>query len=157
MTATNHALTGAIIGLSISNPIVAIPLAFASHFALDAIPHYRPLGSSHSDDEVIASKKFMPILSTDALLCLVLVAALFLSGTPNWLLAGLCAFAATSPDLAHITKVSAVVKGKPQPKPKDPLAKLHRKVQWFQEPVGIVVELVWAALAIWLIIFLAQR
>ena len=42
MTATNHALTGAIIGLVIGEPVLAIALAFASHFICDALP---PVGS----------------------------------------------------------------------------------------------------------------
>ena len=32
MRATNHALTGAIIGLTVQNPWVALPAAFLSHF-----------------------------------------------------------------------------------------------------------------------------
>jgi len=40
MTITNHVLAGAIIGLTVSNPVAAIVLAFASHFVLDALPHF---------------------------------------------------------------------------------------------------------------------
>src|SRR3954469_10611419 len=39
MVASNHALSGAIIGAVLPLPI-AIPLAFMSHFLLDALPHY---------------------------------------------------------------------------------------------------------------------
>jgi hypothetical protein len=31
---------GAIIALAISQPLIALPLAFVSHFVLDALPHY---------------------------------------------------------------------------------------------------------------------
>src|SRR5690242_2115662 len=44
MTATNHALSGAVIALAVKNPVLAIPLAFVSHFVLDLLPHYNPPG-----------------------------------------------------------------------------------------------------------------
>lgn len=40
MTATAHALVGAAIAKAIPNPAIAIPLAFASHFIMDAVPHW---------------------------------------------------------------------------------------------------------------------
>lgn len=40
MTATSHALIGTVIAAKIGNPALAIPLALASHFAMDLIPHW---------------------------------------------------------------------------------------------------------------------
>jgi len=40
MTATSHALIGTIIAVKVGNPVLAIPIAIASHIALDAIPHW---------------------------------------------------------------------------------------------------------------------
>ncbi len=40
MTATAHALVAGAIYRAIPNPAVAIPLAFASHFIMDAVPHW---------------------------------------------------------------------------------------------------------------------
>ncbi len=40
MTATSHAIIGTIIAAKIGNPALAIPIAIASHIALDAIPHW---------------------------------------------------------------------------------------------------------------------
>jgi len=40
MTATSHALIGTVIAAKISNPALAIPLALASHFVADMIPHW---------------------------------------------------------------------------------------------------------------------
>jgi len=40
MTATGHALIGTAIAVSISNPVVGIPLAIVSHIAADAFPHW---------------------------------------------------------------------------------------------------------------------
>lgn len=40
MTATGHALIGTVIAAKIGNPALAVPLALASHFAVDALPHW---------------------------------------------------------------------------------------------------------------------
>lgn len=40
MTATAHAVIGTVIAAKIGNPALAIPLALASHVALDMIPHW---------------------------------------------------------------------------------------------------------------------
>lgn len=40
MTATGHAIIGTVIAAKIGNPALAIPIAFASHFLADALPHW---------------------------------------------------------------------------------------------------------------------
>lgn len=40
MTATAHALIGTVIAAKISDPVIAAPLALASHFVADMIPHW---------------------------------------------------------------------------------------------------------------------
>ncbi|HUD04430.1 MAG TPA: hypothetical protein VMR59_00375 [Patescibacteria group bacterium] len=40
MTATGHALIGTIIAAKIGNPALAIPIAFASHYLADTVPHW---------------------------------------------------------------------------------------------------------------------
>lgn len=40
MTATAHSLVGAVIAAKIGNPALAIPIAFASNFLLDVVPHW---------------------------------------------------------------------------------------------------------------------
>lgn len=42
MTATGHAVIGAVIAAKIGNPYLAIPLALLSHIAADAFPHWDP-------------------------------------------------------------------------------------------------------------------
>jgi len=42
MTATAHAVIGTVIAASIPNPIIAIPLALASHLVADLFPHWDP-------------------------------------------------------------------------------------------------------------------
>lgn len=40
MTATAHALVGTVIAAKVGNPALAIPIALASHFLCDALPHW---------------------------------------------------------------------------------------------------------------------
>lgn len=40
MTATGHALIGTVIAAKVGNPALAIPIAVASHFLADALPHW---------------------------------------------------------------------------------------------------------------------
>jgi hypothetical protein len=37
---TNHVLSGAAIGAAVGEPLAALPLGVASHFGLDALPHW---------------------------------------------------------------------------------------------------------------------
>ena len=42
MLETPHVIVGAAIATKVVNPILSIPLAFASHFVLDEVPHWNP-------------------------------------------------------------------------------------------------------------------
>lgn len=42
MLETPHVALGAAIAVAIPNPVISIPLAFASHFLLDMTPHWNP-------------------------------------------------------------------------------------------------------------------
>ena len=138
MTATNHALTGAIVGLVVGEPGLAIPLAFVSHFVCDALPHF---GSQDTNEIRIASKGFRNYLIVDASLCIILVIALAITQPKNWLLAAICAFLAASPDFGWINKFRQARSGKKW----HPsfFSKFAGGIQWFQRPIGAVVEVVW--------------
>lgn len=40
MTGFNHTLAGTVIALTIREPLLIAPIAFLSHFAMDALPHF---------------------------------------------------------------------------------------------------------------------
>src|SRR3989304_7989350 len=44
MLLTPHTAVGIALGAAIPNPIISVPLAFISHFALDMVPHWDDLG-----------------------------------------------------------------------------------------------------------------
>lgn len=59
MTATSHALIGAVIAAKIPNPYIAIPLAVLSHIAADIFPHWD--SGTHGDKK---TKKRLRIEAT---------------------------------------------------------------------------------------------
>jgi hypothetical protein len=151
MTATNHALTGAIIGLTIGNPLIAIPLAIASHFVMDAIPHF---GTEGDVPSFLRKNSFLLLLVGDAALCGLLVLLLVLLRPENWLLASFCAFFATSPDLLWINqylKARAHKEWKP-----GLIARFSIWTQWFQRPIGSLVEITWFVCSSILLMSLAR-
>ncbi len=135
MRAINHALTGAVIGLTISEPIFAIALSVGSHYVLDVIPHFGVHKNDHLKDW------FRYVLYVDAALCFGLVILLMIVKPKNWLLAIVCAFAAAAPDLLSINKFIKGRQGKPWKA--GPYVRFASKIQWFERPNGIYVEAVW--------------
>jgi hypothetical protein len=140
MTATNHALTGAIIGAIVANPWLALVLALTSHFALDAIPHF---GVGKGSNAFIKSRRFAVILVIDTALCAVLVASLAIAHPHLWWFMAICAFVATSPDLASINRWRHARQGKLDEWKPSLYVRFASKIQWFERPIGGVVEAVW--------------
>lgn len=140
MIAANHALTGAAIGLAVQQPLLAVPLAVASHFVLDALPHFS------SQRMPTSSRAFLYYLAADAGICGAIVLTLAILQPQFWLLACICAFAAASPDFMWAKEFLSAQNGQ-KPKPRtNLLMKLHSKVQWYQKEPGIIVEIIWAGL-----------
>ena len=153
MRAINHAVTGAVIGLTVTAPVAAIPLAFLSHYALDALPHY-----DDREKYPIGSDGFFVILIIDSMLCLALVALLFALNPNNWLLPSLCAFMATSPDLMWVPKFlyARKTKSNEEPDHKNPFLRFHSKIQKNTGPKGISIELIWLLAGIYIIFLISN-
>jgi hypothetical protein len=142
MTAINHAVTGAVIGLAVHSPWLAVPAAFLSHFVLDAVPHYDPPGKTHEDR--ISSKQFLYVqIVAGALLCLLLVLLLSLAQPTYWQNGVLCAFAAASPDLLSFSRFTAVKRGGKDPWERHWFWRFHSKIQWKTGPKFALLELVY--------------
>src|SRR3989304_5959545 len=94
MTATNHALTGALIALVVETPGLAIPLAFVSHFVIDVIPHFGiPPGE-------FVFKKYTKYLVMDFVALIIVVISMALLFTDNFWIILACMAAAVAPDAA---------------------------------------------------------
>lgn len=127
MTATNHALSGALVGAIITQPVLAIPLAFASHFILDAIPHFGldDIGGHTSKKN---TKIFHRILIIDAILLLSVFVWFFVIGA-SWLVIT-CAIVAGSPDFVWAYRYIFQEKfGRQKPRSKNWLNNFHAKIQ----------------------------
>lgn len=100
MTATGHAIIGAVIAAKFTNPALAIPLAITSHFIADAIPHWDI--ATHRKEKAKANlilEAFSDVILGFALSFLILVfffpatnpsyafLMIILSQSPDWLTA----------------------------------------------------------------------
>jgi hypothetical protein len=134
MSGTNHAITGATIASVIGQPVLAIPIAFASHFLLDSLPHF---GEDIHPLSNFTKKVWMIdfVLLSSFLLLLII--------TSNWLLlAG--AVAAISPDFAWIYRfVFKEKRGKLKPPKMNKFNNFHSSIQKYETKYGIIVEIFW--------------
>ncbi len=147
MTAPNHALTGAIIGAVIPNPWLALPLAFLSHFVLDALPHYDVPGDT--DESRINSRLFLQVqIIGGFVVCAALVAAVWVVHPADWFVVCLAAFLGASPDLLSVPRFLDVKRNRVDPKDTWWFWRFHGRIQWKTGPWLWIVELVWAIVSL---------
>jgi hypothetical protein len=79
MMATSHAVSGAVIALAIREPVLALPLAFVSHFVLDSLPH---IGLDEYGGHSKKPALFLKILIIDSLLLTGLMIFLIMQSAP---------------------------------------------------------------------------
>lgn len=135
MTATNHFITGALVATSIQKPILALPLAFLSHFALDALPHF---GDSNYRNKL---KFFYRVWAIDFIVLMaILIWTLF--NAPIWI--SFAGFIATSPDLVWVYRFYVMERlGKKQKTIKNWFNNFHAKIQKYERHWGLYVELIY--------------
>jgi len=83
MLETPHVFIGAAIATKIPNPLIAIPLAFASHFILEMVPHWNPHLNSETDKFGHVTKKSTLIVIADSSLALVSGCFIAYQALPN--------------------------------------------------------------------------
>jgi hypothetical protein len=132
MLLTNHTLTGALIGLTVQNPVLIAPLGFLSHFVCDIVPHtgFKGMNFKNGPGRTIAFVDCGVSLAI-YLLIIGLRPEIFWPATIG-------AFFATLPDLIRIP-------GALWDKDWDVLQPFHNRIQWSESPQGFVVDVVWAA------------
>lgn len=138
MIAANHVLTGALIGAVVKEPALALPLALASHFALDSLPHF---GFS-SWEQRKKHKNLLEIIVGIDLVMVIFVGNLLLGGSVNWLVVA-CAFAAIAPDLVWVYRYIVPERfGRREPARGFWLTEFHRNIQKREFPKGYIIEYV---------------
>jgi glucose-6-phosphate-specific signal transduction histidine kinase len=147
MTATNHALTGAVVAMAIHQPLLAIPLACLSHFVLDAIPHF----GIHEDDHAKRNSHwlFRTVISIDTVLAasMLVTIPLLAHGNVSWWIILLGMLAGIAPDAVWIYRFVRYMRNKII-HPYGRIAQFHQNIQWSEKPWGLVVEIVWMIVAL---------
>lgn len=140
MTGLNHATTGAVIALVVKQPALALPLAFMSHFVLDALPHFG-VDYEQPDNHGVLKKAVIIDATLTASFFLILIFFGF------WLaVAG--AVLAVLPDVVWFVKYAHdKYYGRPFSLPKDWFSRAHKKIQWGEHPKGWIIEIIWLVLA----------
>ena len=143
MFLTNHALTGTLIGLEVSEPLVIAPLAFASHFVMDGIPHFgNPKWKSAKG---FRDWHFLVMGSIDFMIAVGVTLGACLAWPDRAARIFLGSFFAALPDLFYIPEI---IFNKRLDKR---LRRIHARIQWSETPAGIFVEGGWASAIIALI------
>lgn len=135
MTGSNHVVTGALVAAVVHQPQLAIPLAFLSHFVLDALPHY----GDNSDHSWLRTH-FDKVLIVDACITTAFLVTLAMTQPAHWLLMIICGLVAVSPDILWLPYYIADRKG--NPKEHGPVSRLFKWIQWGERPWGIYIEFV---------------
>ncbi len=139
MTFTNHILSGSLLAKLLPIPI-ALPLAFASHFVLDALPHF-----GFKAGKITNLKLFYGVEALDFSIGAVIIGWLLNRHEYTWVISGLVAF---SPDLVWFYRYIFKEKfGKLHIDYQAGwLTMIHKRVQRYERYWGLVIELVYGLL-----------
>jgi hypothetical protein len=142
MIGFNHALTGALVARLLPLPL-ALPVALASHFVLDALPHY---GISQKQRDT--SRFWKVFFTCDALVTLGLALYAILGHHYALLLGGLVG---VIPDFLWVGRV---IKNKSFDLSNNTnwFTRWHAAIQKFERPWGLWIELPLAAMLFYIVI-----
>ena len=145
MIGFNHGLTGGLIAAYVPLPL-ALPLALASHFLLDMLPHY---GIPHNKRN--KSKFWKVFFTVDAFATLGLALYAIFDHHYAMFLGGL---AGVMPDFLW---VGTVIKTRSfdLSQPSNRFTRWHARIQKHEKPWGLWVELPLAAILFYLVFFVA--
>ncbi len=87
MLETPHVAVGVALAIKLGNPYLAVPLSFASHFALDKIPHWNPHTYTETVKNGGPSKSTIIITAIDISVSIALGLGIAYSVLPNKALA----------------------------------------------------------------------
>jgi hypothetical protein len=104
MLETPHVVIGAAIATKIPNPFISIPLAFASHFLLEQIPHWNPHLNTELKKHGKISTTSNIVIASDVMLSLSLGSYIAFQKYPNisaMVVILIACFASVLPDLVE--------------------------------------------------------
>lgn len=138
-------LAGAVIAISVKQPLLAVTLAYVSHFALDAIPHF----GIHSYKNVFERNRqlwFKKYLQLGALFTVIFVPWLiiFLKGAISFWLLLACVIAAILPDLVWVPRYIQELRTHEE-KSKGKISQFHVRIQRDSLVLGGIIEVTFFA------------
>lgn len=139
MTAVNHAAAGAIIALTIKQPILAVVLAFISHFFMDALPHFGGIGRDVFERN--KNRLFQVVVALDSVLFIALLAIvpwIFHDKVSATLLLA-CMLAAFAPDAGIVYRFWRELKTHSW-QAGNWFTRLHLRIERYERPWGLWVE-----------------
>lgn len=83
MLETPHVFVGAAIATKIPDPLIAIPLAFLSHFVLEMVPHWNPHLNKETEKYGYPTKRSTVIVIADSSLALISGSLIAYSALPD--------------------------------------------------------------------------
>ncbi|MDB5181769.1 MAG: hypothetical protein JWP13_532 [Candidatus Saccharibacteria bacterium] len=133
MTVTNHMLAGSFIAIAVKQPLLALPLAAASHFILDALPHFGYRRGSYTE---MFKHRLAYVVSAFDVIGVLLLCLTVLS--QNWIIfAG--ALLAALPDISWPYRYYYYERHGHLP-PESAYTRFHYKIQWCERPWALIIE-----------------
>ena len=140
MLGFNHTLAGSIIAIITPAPLVPV-IAFASHFILDATPHF-----GRSKRVYPYSKPFIGLLVGDAVLCTTALLFAMWLFPDRWFILAVGAFFSTLPDFLWLLEGRV-------PWLKHYFAFAHW-IQWGERPYGWIFDVIYACVFTFILVSL---
>lgn len=148
MLLTNHTLTGVLLGLTIDNPVLLAPTAVASHLALDMTPHFGHKSLSGN----FRSVRFLILGSADFALSIAVTITACIIWPERFVNILIGVVGAALPDLTYIP---IIVFGWARLERwfsfYRPMIRFLGSIQWYEKPPGLITEIAWAMLMIWIL------
>lgn len=99
-----HTVVGAAIAVKIGNPVLALPLALASHFAFESLPHWNPHLNREMKEHGRVTQKTTLFIAADVVLSLAagfFIASRVLPDVTHFWTVIAASFLAVSPDVVE--------------------------------------------------------
>lgn len=145
MTTTNHALAGAIIAVAVRQPVLAVVLAFISHFLMDALPHF----GIQIENNDVRTRNDRPLfkwvttrIDVAGTIIAVVLLPILLRPRIAWPLTLACILAAIAPDLIWVYRFIRELKTGKLGR-KSVFSKFHKWIQWGEYPWALVFDICW--------------
>ncbi len=149
MTTSNHVIAGTLLAVTIKQPALVLPLAFASHFVLDSLPHFGYDGEGYG---VAMRNKMIFVMEGFGIIGLLLLLS---TGLYGWNLALLASVVAVSPDFEWPYRYYFFERKGLKP-PKTFLTDFHKKIQWCERPWGVIPEVIFYVAGFSLLMFVTK-